>query len=272
MHHSRYLSDLCLRDLYAALRSSAGPDVPIALRTPRHIRQVIGGRKLRDLGPLGIYNDGMMGSATDLATFGTNTLGAELPNGTWRRSEELMRLGRLGQIVPLGGEAVGKDEYSRPPAAYEYLRTTRVTYLNRMHDPQTISRWAGLGCGGNWNSALTYIGAHLGYRLVCTSVRVYAQDAGVICQVVVANTGFARPFFEIDANLIVSDGARSNRFMFGEVSGSWDSGKEIHLMTHLPNLAAGALLCLELRRKDDGVLLTLANVNAKEVLALGTWN
>ena len=272
MHHSRYLSDLRMRELYAALRSSAGPNVPIVLRTPRHIRQVIGSRKLADLGPLGIYDDGMMGSATDLSTFGTDANGAELPRGGWKRSNELIRLGRFGQIVPLGGEAVGTNEYSRPQAAYDYLRTTHVTYLNRTHDPATISRWVRVNGGEGWSSAYDYIGAHLGYRLVCTSARAYVQGTGVVCQVVVANKGFARPFFEIDSSLLVVEAAQSQRFVLLEASGSWNPGKEMHLMARLPSLSTGANLCMRLCRKTDGATLTLANVGADTVISLGAWS
>ena len=271
MHHSRHLSDLRLRELYNTLRKSAGPNVPIALRTPRHVQQVMGGRKLRDLGPLGIYDDGMMGSATDLATFGTDAHGAELPHGSWKRADELARLGRLGQIAPFGGEAVGRAEYSRTVAAYEYMRTTHVTYLNRTHDPSTISRWAGASGGEGWPTAFAYIGAHLGYRLVCKDVRVYAQDADIVCLIVVANEGFARPFFEIEAALRVTKDAQSQSYALVETSGSWDSGKEVHLMARLASLDEGARLGIELRRKRDGASVVLANAGAGKALHLGTW-
>jgi hypothetical protein len=270
MHHSRYLSDLRLRELYGALRESAGPNVPIALRTPRHIRQVVGGRKLRDLGPLGIYNDGMMGSATDLSTFGTDANGVELPRGSWKRADELARLGRIGQIAPLGGEAVGKNEYSRPNAAFEYLRSTHVTYLNRTHDPATISCWAGVSAGG-WPTAYDYIGAHLGYRLVCMSARIYAHGSGVACQVVVANKGFARPFFEIESALLAVEGAQSQSFALLEASGTWDPGKEMHLMARFPSPRTGVHFYVQLHRKSDGATLMLANVGAESTLSLGVW-
>jgi hypothetical protein len=271
MHHSRYLTDLRLRELYDALRGSAGPDVPIALRTPHHIRQVLGGRKLRNLGPLGLFNDGMMGSATDLSTFGTDANGVELPRGTWRRADELARLGRIGQIVPLGGEAVGKNEYSRRNAAYEYLRLANVTYLNRTHDPATISRWAGEDGGGGWNTSYDYIGAHLGYRLVCTNVRIYERTTGVACQVIVTNKGFSRPFFDIDATLLASEEAQTQSFELGEVSGSWDPEKEVHLMAHLPHMHKGTRLYMHLRRKRDHSPVILANRGAEHMFSLGVW-
>jgi hypothetical protein len=271
MHHSRYLSDLRLRELYMALRSSAGPNIPVALRTPRHIRQVLGGRKLHDAGPLGIFDDGMMGSSTDLATFGTDASGVELPRGSWRRTDELERLGRFGRIVPLGGEAVGTSEFSRPSSAYDYLRKVQVTYLNRTHDPATISRWVRTRGERGWPSAFEYFGAHLGYRLVCTSVRLYEQGNTVACQVVIANKGFARPFFEIDATLIAREESRKCRIAFAMAAGSWDSGKEVHLLARVPSLTAGTHLYLELRRKLDGALLMPANTDAREALPLGVW-
>jgi hypothetical protein len=93
----------------------------------------------------------------------------------------------------------------------------------------------------------------------------------VACQVIVTNKGFSRPFFDIDATLLASEEAQTQSFELGEVSGSWDPEKEIHLMAHLPHMHKGTRLYMQLRRKRDHSPVILANRGAEHMFSLGVW-
>ena len=271
LHHSRFLSNKRLQQVYEVLREGLGPTVPLALRTPRQIKQVLGEAQLGDSGTMGLFNDGMMGSPTDLATFGSSPNGATLPRDSWKRDDELRLLGKLGDIAPLGGEAVGTEEYSRPRDASAYLRTTHVTYLNRTHDPATLGRWARSAGPEGWDSAFAYIGAHLGYRFVCQTARLREEGDGGLLMLTVANNGFARPFFGVEPVLVI-DGAAGRREV--ELWGSddlWASGSVQELSVRVSDLQAHDELALALRARGTGRVLRLANAGAQDSLPLGSW-
>lgn len=263
MHHSRYLSSRRMRAIYQALRDEVGRDVPLLIRTPRQVKQILGNARLGDSGVMGIFNDGMMGSETDLSTFGTTTAGETLPATVWARRVELEALGRYGDIAPLGGEAVGTTSFSVPEAAQSYLRACRVTYLNRTHDSATLERWREAKGPDRWPSAYDYIGAHLGYRLVCKRVRILPSGDELTVEADVANTGFARPFFVLDA-CFESEGALVGCSGLPDV---WESGKTHTLAARLP-ADAGDHIWLRFVRRPDGHPVRLAHETRTDVLPI----
>ncbi len=213
MHDSRYLSGRQLGAIFDALRSGmdagaaggaggAGEGIPVAVRTPRLLGLVReGSDRARADGLLGLFDDAMMGSASDMGTFDAAD-----------RAAGVARLRDAARRVPFGGEAVGTTPQSAPEAALAYLRAACPTYLNRVHDAATLARWAAApapaapGGGAGAGSLLDYVGAHLGYRLVVTGVRLEGGDVrqgaasptadaagrgGVTLEVRVQNRGFA---------------------------------------------------------------------------------
>ncbi|MBM6999501.1 DUF4832 domain-containing protein [bacterium] len=213
MHDSRYLGGRQLGAIYDALRSGmdtgaaggagvAGGGIPVAVRTPRLLELVReGSDRARADGLLGLFDDAMMGSASDMGTFDAAD-----------RAAGVARLRDAASRVPFGGEAVGTTPQSMPEAALAYLRAARPTYLNRVHDAATLARWAAApspaapGGGAGEGSLLDYVGAHLGYRLVVTGVRLEGGDVrhdaaspaadaagrgGVTLEVRVQNRGFS---------------------------------------------------------------------------------
>ena len=136
---------------------------------------------------LGLFNDGMLGSASDLGTYGTTT-----------REEELAFQNRLCRFVPNGGEVVHDTPFSALMAAVPYLKTIHVSYLNADYDPTVLQKWsrtiwnaedAFSGCDG-----LTYVQAHLGYRYTARAFTL--QKQGVLSprltfRLTLENTGFS---------------------------------------------------------------------------------
>ncbi len=170
MHDSRYLGKGQLTELYDALHIALGEEVPIALRRPVYCRRI--GREA------GIFNDGIIGSESDLGTFG------ELPReqvgweGAWSRKEETAYMQQLAWMAPCGGETVWGDYLEYPYTAEQTVRMLsdlRISYLNRDYHPQILTQWQRMiGFGrGLWKGMdlRSYIGRHLGYRFRVTRVR-----------------------------------------------------------------------------------------------------
>lgn len=209
MHSSFFADDRSVKTLMTHLHQVMDPGIYLSVRTPAQWRMVTG---LRDVtiqgqsslaGRLGLFNDGMLGSATDLGTYGDTPRGAELSRkGT--REEELAFQNRLCQYVPNGGEVVGSTAYSDLSAAVQTMKTTHVSYLNADYDRTVLEKWqraswegddAFRGCDG-----LTYVQAHLGYRFTARDAAL--QRRGILrprlrFRVSLENTGFSntlRPF------------------------------------------------------------------------------
>lgn len=211
MHSSYFADDRSIKTLMTHLHQVIAPSIYLSVRTPAQWRMVTG---MKDVtanvqeqsslaGRLGLFNDGMLGSATDLGTYGDTPRRAELSRkGT--REEELAFQNRLCQHVPNGGEVVGNTEYSDLPAAVQTLKTTHVSYLNAYYDRTVLEKWqraswegddAFRGCDG-----LTYVQAHLGYRFTVRDAALQSQGflrPRLRLQVSLENTGFGnalRPF------------------------------------------------------------------------------
>lgn len=211
MHGSYFADDRSINTLIAHLHQVIAPSIYLSVRTPAQWRMVTGMKDAPANAPeqtslagrLGLFNDGMLGSATDLGTYGDTARGAALSRkGT--REEELAFQNRLCQYVPNGGEVVGNTGYSDLPAAVQALRTTHVSYLNADYDRAALEKWqraswAGAdafhGCDG-----LTYVQAHLGYRFTARDAALHRQgflQPRLGLQVSLENTGFGnalRPF------------------------------------------------------------------------------
>lgn len=203
MHGSYFTDAQSVKALTAHLHEVIAPSIFLSVRTPAQWRMITGLDKIPARVPvyssiadrLGLYNDGMLGSQSDLGTY-ESTPGA--------RQEELAFQNRLCQSVPNGGEVVYDTPYNVLPAAVSYFKTIHVSYLNADYDQTVLEKWhqtvwegqdTFFGCDG-----LTYIKAHLGYRY--TVRRFTIRDIGFLqprlqlC-VTVENTGFGntlKPF------------------------------------------------------------------------------
>lgn len=174
MHGSAFSDDGSVQTLVNHLHRVIDPSIYLSLRTPAQWRMVTGLNDLPEASfsdgtslaaRLGLYNDGMLGSLSDLGTYG-DTLRKDAGPGT--REEEIRFQNQLCQYVPNGGEVVYNTPYNDLPAAVQYLQAIHVSYLNADYDPAALDKWKSTvwkeadvfsGCDG-----LTYVKAHLGYR------------------------------------------------------------------------------------------------------------
>lgn len=201
MHDTRYGSDDDIKRLFAQMRLAFGPDVTIAVRTAEQLGLL---RQLPECGSLGLYNDGIMGSVSDLGSY-----------GGVRSDEERLRalegISGLCSQLPGGGEAVYNPLYSGYRNAVKTLALMKVSYLNRFHDLRALGAWAGSDCGegGVWEGmdGLNYIERHLGYRFVIRRVRVSRRllSGRLLVEATLSGDGFAPAYFETEAQIILKN-------------------------------------------------------------------
>ena len=216
MHGSYFADAQSIQTLITHLHQVIAPSIYLSVRTPAQWRTITG---LYDVpakfpafqdepsitGRLGLFNDGMLGSLSDLGTYGdTLRKDASAPSYKGVREEELSFQNALCQYVPNGGEVVYDTAYNALPTAVQYLKTIHVSYLNADYDQTVLQKWsrtiwngedAFSGCDG-----LTYVNAHLGYRYTvrgCTLQKHGLLQSQVTVQLTLENTGFGntlKPF------------------------------------------------------------------------------
>ena len=209
--------------LAAALDEAADGSLFVSVRCPNQWREIA---QTADPTPpdgcpaenrharLGLYNDAILASETDLAPTGMAS-SAHAPHYGVKlnREEELKFQHSLCAGVPNGGELIYGDGGFTLPEIYRAFRLMRLSYLNADFDMQAIvnlrtkentvrSRaWRGA-------DAYTYLTEHLGYRYCVRKVTARPQPGGVTLSVQVENTGFACCYFPLEATLYLrsSDG------------------------------------------------------------------
>ncbi len=173
LHDSRYTLDKELaevKQLMSIYQEAFKSRTYTSVRTPAQYRQV----KLKNMG---LFNDAMLSSETDMGTYGQVSKRAEDDLGRRSRARELRFIDRIGRRYPVGGEVVWGPTYTKHftnTDVINILKATRVTYLNSLYDRQLLDFWERKKTGfpGRWMmvSMYDYIGAHLGYRFVVTRV------------------------------------------------------------------------------------------------------
>lgn len=194
MHGSKFLSPEYLKRLSALMEAAAGEWTWLAARRPCQWRAIHGPNE--GFVRMGLFDDGILGSDTNLGTFGHLKRTQTQWENAWCPKDELDFEEKLCATVPLGGEVVCSQQFiPSEEAALHCLRKMRVSYLNRVYDPklldawkQTKSPWAGI-------SLYDYVGAHLGYRFCVRKVRVWKRNQHKWLRITLENTGFA-PCYE----------------------------------------------------------------------------
>lgn len=222
MNATNYGTHADVRLLMNHLAQVTDPSIYLAVRTPSQLRGVtqtttpvsagtayngsIGSR-------LGLYNDGMLGSISDLGTYAVIP-GAEIsaPEDKGSREEELAFQNDICRFVPNGGEAVIDNPYNDLENALTDLTKMHVTYLSCEHDAAVLNKWKNTSYHGDdcfdGVSCYDYIAAHLGYRYVVTD-STFTYDAldknsGVLT-LTIQNTGFAPAYRLFDGFLALEN-------------------------------------------------------------------
>lgn len=118
---------------------------------------------------LACYNDGYLGSSTDLGTFVNREL-------------EITFLEKINQTNPYGGEVTVPDsDYNQLSWACDEMFKTNLSYLNIAWNDKVIQRWqeTNYTLDDPLYQGLTefnYVENHLGYRLVCEELNYKVTD------------------------------------------------------------------------------------------------
>lgn len=147
---------------------------------------------------VGMYNDGYLGSDSDLGTIGMGASGHKLT-----REMMVKWLEKYSQHTPYGGELVANNNGENPINTPEYLSVegfrTHTSYLNYEWHQPTILGWKDMIFNGNDEEysgcdGYTYVANHLGYRFILRKSMLpdsVAQNEKFPITLRIVNMGFA---------------------------------------------------------------------------------
>ena len=214
MHTSRFSSIEKLCEIQEIFEKGIQGSVYTAVRKPAILRTLKGepdNRDSFDPGTLGIFNDGMFWSDTDLGTYDSSDKDCRWDK-PWNRENEHRFTAGIAEKVPVGGEALFGEGFVSKHAPQDYideLSLQHITYLNRHHDIKLINYWKKLKVSskGVWNgiSYFDYIGAHLGYRFFVKNAEMYRKTEGCTLKITVENQGFAPIYSKTDLFLKITE-------------------------------------------------------------------
>ncbi len=215
MHSTKYAGSDRLAELNAVFEKTAAGTVYRAVRKPvqwRLLTREPGEGQEVVPGNLGLFNDGMFGSDTDLGTFDSSNKNNHAWIVPWNRERELAFISEVSKKVPFGGEALFGEGFAANHSLEEYtkeLKKTHVTYLNKHHDNKLIEwfKRERIEEKGLWNSVsyYDYIGSHLGYRFVIREASMYRKKDGVYLEIIIENNGFAPVYSDTEMLLLCDD-------------------------------------------------------------------
>lgn len=271
MHGSRFLTQNNMLLLNDALSHSAAGIV-------RAVRRPVQWRMLNSAPPaegctVGLYNDAIFGSDTDLGTYAPEDCDSEDWCSPWRAGRELNFEKQLGEFVPQCGEAVYAEECQDLSLDYTVKRLSRMqlTCLNGVYDGRLLNLWRKWTWthSGEWlgMNGYDYIGRHLGYRFCVrgASARFSAQHCELT--LTITNDGFAGFYQEAEALFVLMDeaGNRTEHLTDWDVRG-WKSGQRQSLNWKIP--CREGKLYLYVRRKWDNAPIRFANPSTEDGMVL----
>jgi len=212
---------------------------------------------------VGLYNDAILGSETDLGTYGEeDRIEWEEP---WNRQKEMDFLHTLCRYVPNGGEVVGAEDgrqYTLEETVDVFCKI-HVSYLNRSYDRKVLDSWKDCKWEkeDSWNgvNGWDYIGRHLGYRFYVRDIHITTTKEKKECfQIKIRNTGFSNLYQEAELFLEYEnpDGTWEKELIPCDMQ-RVDSKKDITIF-HQRTMQKGNYY-LSMRRKWDKRRILFAN-------------
>lgn len=299
MHGSKFLSEEHLTELADAYIEAMRGTCFLAVRTPSQWKTIIKSLNERMKKQLVIFNDGILGSETDLGTFRSS----EERRNWLEMQADTMSTG------PVGGEAVlCQKEYKKESGQIdpyeeklsdkeikkrkdmEILRKMQLTYLNSTHDQKLLDKWKSqmMNWDGHQTSMYEYIGLHLGYRFI---IRDIVWKKNKFLEANVENSGFAEIYEETECVIEFRNASKdpdraeekkSECISLDCDARNWKSGTMNRIQIPADRLDQYIRnvnkqwneeieVCLHLRCKQDGRPILFANENAENGVLLGTF-
>ncbi len=225
MHSSKFLSDEEMTELALYFASVTGPDIYLAVRTPEQYQKIF--KQLEnhpekykeiDIAPeelkarLGLFNDGMLGSISDVGTYHAADTAKTTEEGMAIRQEALDFQDELCRNVPNGGETVNNNIFNDTDNAIADLAKMHVSYLNQKYDGAVIDKWRNSiyhkdGSVFDGMSTYDYITRHMGARFVikdCSLSYRPFQKGKAEGKIQIENVGFSNLYHEKKVSLILA--------------------------------------------------------------------
>lgn len=278
MNGTRFNSSEDLRQLTETLMQVTGESTFLSVRTGSHWRRVTGIHAFEalmagEVPRIGLYNDGMMGSANDCGSYSSSNIHDSDPVACWSREKELDFQELLCRYVPNGGEVIINSPLNDFENAVATLKKSRVSYLNYDYDWEVIGKWEAVTVKNGVYAGLdglSYIERHLGYRILINDAKVTynPQREKLIIDLELKNVGFAPLYAEKDIALQIydKDGQMIYNHLFDQdirqLYGGDNSGDllELHHEIRLEGWETGEYhVYLAVRDRNTGELLVLAN-------------
>lgn len=153
---------------------------------------------------VGMYNDGYLGSDSDLGTIGMGS-----SNGRMTREMMVKWLEQYSSHTPYGGELVANYNGDHPINTPDYLSQegfrTHTSYLNYEWHQPTILGWKEMTYEGDeaeyyGKDGFTYVENHLGYRFILRESSIETVGNKIAGRLQIENVGFGN----LTKNAIVS--------------------------------------------------------------------
>ena len=262
MHGSRFLTEKYMAQLNETLADSF-PGILRAVRRPVQWRMLHG--ELPGSGTtVGLYNDAVFGSDTDLGTFADDAGSDAGWKEPWAVGQELEFEHQLSAFVPQCGEAVCGEAYGNDTlrSTADRLCKMGMTYLNGVYDDNILRIWRGWAWDARdaWQgmNGYDYIGRHLGYCFCVRGVRL--RPGADFCEVTleIENVGFSGFYQEAEVCLNISDAdGQETEYITDWDIREWKSGQTVSTAWRIPCRAG--VLWLSARRKWDRETIRFAN-------------
>lgn len=268
MHNSRFLTSKYMLRLNEALMESA-LGIIRAVRRPVHWRMIH--KEYPAAGTqVGLYNDAIFGSETDMNTFALYARENVGWEEMWAVERELEFEEQLGDFVPQCGEAVcGKGYWEFTLfSTVERLKRMHLTYLNGVYDERILDIWRNWVWEGLdvWHgiNGYDYIGRHLGYRFCLRSAVVKPGRKRCKITLMIENVGFSGFYQESQVKfLLITNAGEKQEYLTDWDIREWKSGQKKSLTWEIPS-SEGGKLYLSVKRKWDGEVVRFANSVADE--------
>lgn len=266
MHGSKFLSPICMKKLYERIKDAAGENTWLAVRKPVQWRILHNPNERNS--KMGLFDDGIFGSETDLGTFGYRKKTETQWEDSWCPQDELVFEESLCRKVPHGGEVVRTPQTPEmsDAAVLDTLRRMHITYLNCVHDGKLLDVWKKQPSPWSNVNLYDYVGAHLGYRICVRNVKLKKKKEYLCVEISIENTGFAPCYEEYSVGLEIGS---DNNVRHQETQ--WDIRSlmpgTVEKWTFTLPVEKGELY-LTAQRKKDGRILCFANVGQEYGLLL----
>jgi len=254
-------------------------DVPILVRTPRMIYHYLG-VSMEDIKDyqiptdspayhrLGIFNDGYLGSNSDLGTYTD-------------REAEIAWLEKINAYVPYGGEVMFIDQNMiRLENCVEEMRQMHLSYLNYEWNYKTTQQfWATTYCTKTLNQDATmyglapakslitvqqYLENRMGYRFLVRNYKIKALNHQIQVNLDVINIGFGNLTKLAKSTIILQN--QNGTIFYYPVTGTNFTGQgtyNLEINHDLPSGNYQVYFCPHLETKNNLPFYTIAFANDK---------